>query len=752
MKKWKEFHTEVYIYVVLLFTFYTSGFIYNFVFWDLNWTIKIIQILLIAGGFIVFEKEDFEKITFFVIGEFCLGIWALLGNAEITTYLKFVLRLTFLYCFYLYGRKKNICLSAYIYRLCVAIAVMYFAAWLLFDMGPFSNLGKLIDVVIEIKEGEIRRWQYTDFLHIYYRWKNERRILGFTIMASNGPFWEPGLYQIYLNFALYYELFRKKTNRKTAGFLICAVLTTTSTTGIFLLIIILTGWLFSRCGKKMRKILAVPLGLGGLGMILFVWIEKTTYSAGNVSARLSDLLILLEKIAAHPITGNGMGNQGAFNALFLYLADFGILALIGIAIFCHRIMRHKGDFISKLVLIAWLALSLMNEPVGYHSLFCLILILLYTGETENSLTTESLRAFLERHPRINLLQYIVRKKMYSKDLCREMLEQEKSPYTVTFHHYGTRNEKKPIYHIVIGREYQIMGYCSLLRVTLLHIAYAKRMGFLPVVDWKPELLYSETEAVNGTKNSFAYFFETTGGVSLEQLMESDLVILSKTYDTRLFAGKLSYYPSEYEMRVLAEAIKEELHFNRYGREEIVSPCEQILQKGKILGVHIRGTDFREQFSRHPVLVPKEAYRKAIRKAVSEAGYDYIFLATDEEETIREFQAEFGNRLLYYEALRSVDGTPLHYGRQERRERHKYLLGREMLKDLYMLGRCDGLVAGLSNVSVMARAIKRSRGESYDDLKIMDEGLYENKKESSFYISNGNSLFNRFKKLMERKQN
>ena len=40
-----------------------------------------------------------------------------------------------------------------------------------------------------------------------------------------------------------------------------------------------------------------------------------------------------------------------------------------------------------------------------------------------------------------------------------------------------------------------------------------------------------------------------------------------------------------------------------------------------------------------------------------------------------------------------------------REQDKYLLGKEILRDVYMLGKCDGLVAGLSSIPIIARAFK-----------------------------------------------
>lgn len=351
------------------------------------------------------------------------------------------------------------------------------------------------------------------------------------------------------------------------------------------------------------------------------------------------------------------------------------------------------------------------------------------------MTTETLRYFLSEHPRINLLQYILRKKITSSNKCREMLELEKSPLVVRYCHYGKLNYGKPVYHIVMREGYRIMGYCGLLRATLLHIAYAERMGFIPVVDWGPELLYSEADCIHGTNNSFEYFFNNTSKVALEDIAHSYLVVHSKVYDIQMFSKQMSYYIDNNELDILSETIRSNLRFNIYGLQEVVAPCREIIKRGKILGLHIRGTDFKDGFSRHPIMAVTEEYLEIAKEIVAEGNYDYVFLATDEEKVLQDALIKFGEKLLYFDIPRSIDGKPLHYGKPKKREKNKYLLGKEILRDVYMLGECAGLVAGLSSVPIIARAFKKSTGRFYEHLEIIDKGLHTNMKESSLYIRN-----------------
>ena len=49
-------------------------------------------------------------------------------------------------------------------------------------------------------------------------------------------------------------------------------------------------------------------------------------------------------------------------------------------------------------------------------------------------------------------------------------------------------------------------------------------------------------------------------------------------------------------------------------------------------------------------------------------------------------------------------------------------GYEVLRDMYALAFCDGLVAGLSQVVNCARIVKESSGEEYDTLCIINNGI------------------------------
>lgn len=342
----------------------------------------------------------------------------------------------------------------------------------------------------------------------------------------------------------------------------------------------------------------------------------------------------------------------------------------------------------------------------------------------------TVRQCLYNHPRLNLMQYIIRKKLPSGDACRKMMEMEKNPLVVQYEHFGELNRGRTIYYIYYGLDRKKSGYCALLKTTLLDLAYADRMGFLPVIEWTKDLLYTEENAVNGKYNGFEYFMENTVALTVDEVLKSDMVVRSRPYDRFLFHKHMMendgmYEESEHEIEIMSKMFLKYIRINEMGVKEIVNPANKLLERGKCLGVHVRGTDFKKNFNGHPKAISVEKYINQVEKIFSAHGYRYIFLATDEVQTVKKFYEKFGSKLLYYNVLRSENGDSIHYGTVSTRKNNKYYLGMEILKDVYTLGHCDGLIAGISNVSIIARVIKKSTDMQYEDEIIIDEGFNNN---------------------------
>lgn len=86
------------------------------------------------------------------------------------------------------------------------------------------------------------------------------------------------------------------------------------------------------------------------------------------------------------------------------------------------------------------------------------------------------------------------------------------------------------------------------------------------------------------------------------------------------------------------------------------------------------------------------------------------------------QKIYGDKIVYYKDVLRSNGQETVMNSISNRENHHYMLGLEVLRDMLTLARCDGMVAGLSQVSIAARIQKASYNKEYEDLVIIDKGM------------------------------
>ena len=264
-------------------------------------------------------------------------------------------------------------------------------------------------------------------------------------------------------------------------------------------------------------------------------------------------------------------------------------------------------------------------------------------------------------------------------------------------------------------------------LTLLY--YADYYGMKPVVEYGEEYTYREEHPVNGTNNPFEYYFEQPCGIGPGQLKEYKGVICSRKENVALagikHSGRGGSYgiPEEY-LDALAKVSKRFIRLNSTVGSMIEKSVLEIKQGKRTLGVHVRGTDFKRNYNGHPICIETSEYLEEAKRVFSQKQYERVFLATDDLQAVGLFQAEFGDRLAYYDDVYRSDGKETVMKSEATRENHHYLLGLEVLRDMMTLAECDGLVAGLSQVSYSARIQKKSQGKEYDDLVILFKGINE----------------------------
>ena len=334
--------------------------------------------------------------------------------------------------------------------------------------------------------------------------------------------------------------------------------------------------------------------------------------------------------------------------------------------------------------------------------------------------------FLTMHEKVNYIVNCVRF-FRNKDFRKSVLGIDHDPMVIRYENYGDQNPNELIYLIFLDNF--ALGFFSLFLAVMDGLYFAERFHMIPVVEYCDQCLYCEGYPVNGGKNVFEYYFEPVSDISVTEARRSRNVAKYKPCHRNL-DGEITVLGSylvnsgqekDY-MAKRAELYTKYIRLKPDVRKFIEQSIADILGRKKCIGVHVRGTDFRNGYRDHAVAVALDQYLDATSEAVRNHGFERIFLATDEESAIEQFRQRFGDSVVYYnDVFRSRDGEPVHFS-ESNRKNHRYLMGLEVLRDMYTLAECDGLICCYSNVSITARIVRLSTGNPYEYESIINNGF------------------------------
>lgn len=343
---------------------------------------------------------------------------------------------------------------------------------------------------------------------------------------------------------------------------------------------------------------------------------------------------------------------------------------------------------------------------------------------------------LKKHPKLYYLQWVWRHRNEEKIVSQVMML-NRNPNVLEIERFGNKNPKKNIYFIDINGN-NAMGFAAYLKQTIFGVFEAEYLGFVPVVYYNPSgCLYAEAEPVNGTKNPFEYYFEQVSDISVAEVYESARVFLFSPFHGVRIEYELGnpdpyassgYFVSEDYIAKMARVFKKYIRLVATVRNQISEDMNGLISNGwqekKILGVHLRGTDYALKWAGHPNMVTTDEFIVAIDEVLSLYDYEYVFLATDDKKCLDALIEKYGSKLIYYKDV-ARGAEALNTAMVESaRPRHHYLNGLEVVRDMYTLARCDALVCSRSQVSTLARTIRLAEAGPYKHLKVLDKGIYQ----------------------------
>lgn len=303
------------------------------------------------------------------------------------------------------------------------------------------------------------------------------------------------------------------------------------------------------------------------------------------------------------------------------------------------------------------------------------------------------------------------------------LHEYKNPKRLTVKCYGDKNNGKIIY--CIKEQGMGYGFFAEFRALLCNLMFADDMGMQPHVFWGEKHLYYEKD-FNASSNVYEYFFEP---ISVEDIFKSKNVVISSAlqngYIEKVY-GVTGYEATEEFENALVRTTQKYIQIKTELVEEFEQQIEMLFQNRRVLGVHHRGTDYKKAFNGHPVQVESDQVIKQVLILKEKYNIDFIFLATDDWKLLTCYQKQFGENLIYFaDVYRGENDISIAFSNEERKYHH-YLLGKEVLRDVYALSKCTCLVAGKSQVSFFAQIFNKCQMNQYKHVEIIDNGLNKNK--------------------------
>lgn len=273
-----------------------------------------------------------------------------------------------------------------------------------------------------------------------------------------------------------------------------------------------------------------------------------------------------------------------------------------------------------------------------------------------------------------------------------------------------------------------LGFFAELGMTLIKLYFADERGFTPYVYWGDRCVYYEAQGIRGETNAFLYYFNPVS--EIETVEHASYVVCQKAWQCNQVKKKyeaVSYDVSQDYIDAMARMLKKYICYNSETRAYLEEQFSNLLGNKKTLAVHYRGTDFNKGYNNHPVPVQIEQEIDKVKELLVKNKYEQIFLATDEETVVERFNREFGTKVkVYLDTYRdSGSGESIAFSNSER-ELHHYKLGLEILRDQYTLTHCAGIVCGYSNITFIARVMRKAWfQEEWEDFCLIDNGLYHN---------------------------
>ena len=217
-------------------------------------------------------------------------------------------------------------------------------------------------------------YRYRNYFELFFTYHYD-----ISFPRLSGLFWEPGVYQIYLNLALFQYVFDGKDNKIQLVILILSIFFAQSTSGYCVCICLMAIYIIKnvRFTRESKWYFAIIGGVCVMILASYIIAMKaaaTSGTDGSYTLRMSDISNGLSIFVQNPILGVGFGNENLFiandtfgrgssNGLISYMYMTGIVGMLFVLTPFIINIKKSNDKIKQLVWVALFILFNITEPI-----------------------------------------------------------------------------------------------------------------------------------------------------------------------------------------------------------------------------------------------------------------------------------------------------------------------------------------------------------------------------------------------------
>ena len=316
------------------------------------------------------EKRNLNNIFFLIVICEMLAIMSLISFPDSFGTLEYKIIVLFMYSMmvnYVSLRYGRLFEEAF-YRIIIVIVTFTLIIYVITGLLRIN----LPHLMTSYPESPI---MYTNYYYLFYTFSYK------SVPRMMGLFWEPGVYQIYQNFALFLYIYLGKNNKKQLAVLLISILFTQSTTGymmaiMFVAIMIIRSRKFTKESLYIATFVMAMIAIIGIGSVLLYKRATTNIIGDSYMVRMSDTITAFRLFLQKPIFGFGFYNTEPFmrlighaggnsNGLLTVLYTMGLFGITLMVFPFIRRLKHKNykDRILQLGFFVYILFINIGEPI-----------------------------------------------------------------------------------------------------------------------------------------------------------------------------------------------------------------------------------------------------------------------------------------------------------------------------------------------------------------------------------------------------